>query len=118
MAVPRLGPCEFERLLTRSVPHIFEKIFFHLDHETFKNCHNVCQAWKELFASHRYREREREIFQDERNLLRFSKDGNVQEIKRLLLKGVNPNFKDRQGMTSLLAAAKKGDKDMITMLLD
>ena len=56
--------------------------------------------------------------QDERYLLFVSKDGNAPEVKRLLMRGVSPNFKDHQGMTPLLAAAKKGDKDMITMLLD
>ena len=115
---PWLGQCEFDRLLTKNVPHIFEKIFFFLDNESFKNCRDVCQAWKVLFASKRYRKKEKEIYQDERCLLLVSKDGNAPEVKRLLMRGVSPNFKDRQGMTPLLAAARKGDKDMITMLLD
>ena len=113
-----LGPCEFERLYTKSVPHIFEKIFFSLDHDTFKNCRDVCQAWKELFASKRYRKREKQMLQEEKNLLKASKDGNVAEVKRLLLRGVSPNFKDPQGMTPLIAAARKGDMAMIKMLLD
>ena len=112
------GTCEFDRLLTKSVPHIFEKIFFSLDHESFKNCRDVCKAWKELFSSKRYRRREKTILQEERNLLRVSKVGNAAEVMRLLMTGVSPNFKDHNGMTPLLAVAKKGDKNMIKMLLD
>ena len=113
---PWLVPCEFDRLLTKSVPHIFEKIFFSLDYESFKNCRNVCQAWKELFASKRYCKREKQILQDERHLL--SGEANAAEVKRLLMRGVSPNVKDRRGMTPLIAAAKKGNKDMVQMLLD
>ena len=55
---------------------------------------------------------------DERLVLNASRDGNVAEVKRLLLKGVSPNFKDHLGSTSLTEATIRRDTNMIELLLN
>lgn len=46
------SPNGFDKLLAKNVPHILEKIFLSLDIESFKNCMEVCQAWRSLLASY------------------------------------------------------------------
>ena len=50
-SVEHKGNCAFEMLLSKSVPHVLEKIFFSLDYDSFKNCHQVCNGWKDLLIS-------------------------------------------------------------------
>ena len=52
MATRKSAPhCEFEKLVTRNVPHILEMIFFELDYDSFMACGQVCKAWKGIFSS-------------------------------------------------------------------
>ena len=55
----------FDRLFEQSVPHILERIFFYLDYESFKACHNVCKVWKRLLSSQTYRRRAKTVFSGE-----------------------------------------------------
>ena len=48
------GHCAFDLLLSKSVPHVLEKIFFSLDYESFKNCQEVCNGWKKSLTSERF----------------------------------------------------------------
>ena len=57
------GPCGFDQLLTKNVPHILEKIFLSLDIESIKNCMRVCQAWNNVLSTY-----PRVKWMDERNL--------------------------------------------------
>ena len=58
MATRKSAPqCEFEKLVTRNVPHILEMIFFDLDYYSFAACGKVCKAWGELFSSQSYKRR-------------------------------------------------------------
>ena len=41
----------FDKLFNTNVPHVLEKIFFSLDYESFKACHEVCRGWKELLST-------------------------------------------------------------------
>ena len=118
MAASRSDPCEIDRLFTRSVPHILENIFFRLDYTSFSKCREVCKGWNELFTSDLYRKEGEDILRDERLVLNASRDGNVAEVKRLLLKGVSPNFKDHLGSTSLTEATIRRDTNMIEWLLN
>ena len=42
---------EFDRLLSKNVPHIHEGIFFSLDYESFVACRKVSRKWEELLSS-------------------------------------------------------------------
>ena len=102
---------EFDRLLTKSVPHIVEKIFFSLDYASFKKCHKVSKAWREMLSSELFLKKANhvysiEILQENINndikLVTSSNNGDVEEVKHLLTRGVNPNCKycvmgDRKG---------------------
>ena len=54
--------CEFDRLFTKKVPHIHEKIFFSLDYESFKNCVEVSKSWNDLLTSDNFLRRGKSVF--------------------------------------------------------
>ena len=57
-----MGDCEIDRLFTRNVPHIVEKIFFSLDYASFKNCLEVSQSWRDLLTSESFLSRGKSVF--------------------------------------------------------
>ena len=59
-----MANCEFNRLFTRSVPHILERIFFSLDHDSFVACQKVCMAWNELHSSESYQQKKKELLEE------------------------------------------------------
>ena len=54
--------CPFDKLFTKSVPYILEKIFLSLDYETFKKCREVSNAWKEQLTSESYQQKAKSVF--------------------------------------------------------
>ena len=92
-----MGSSAFDKLFTKSVPHILEKIFLSLDYESYKNCCEVSHTWNELLTSERYLKIgkttfQEEISKDEKELWRVSAKGDAAIVKRLLssrLLGVN-----------------------------
>ena len=79
----------FDSLFSKNVPHILEKIFFSLDYESFKNCLQVSKDWKEQLASELFQRKGKsvfneELFLDEGKLIKASRDGIQDEVKRLL----------------------------------
>ena len=54
--------CPFDKLFTKSVPHILEKIFLSLDYETFKKCREVSNAWNEQLTSESYQQKAKSVF--------------------------------------------------------
>ena len=79
--------CAFDKLFTKSVPHILEKIFFSLDYDSFKNCKEVSRAWNELLSTKRYQEILR-LKKEEEKLWNASKGGRSGEIRKLLSSGM------------------------------
>ena len=132
--------CAFDALFTKHVPHILEKIFFHLDYESFKTCHKVNSAWKHQLASTSSRRKAKavfheEILEDESRLLSnsasnsalLSHNKRVKELKRLLSYGtvdVNCNSYRRQytaielGFTPLCYASFFSNHDAVKLLLE
>ena len=47
-------PCAFEKLFTRNVPHILEKIYFSLDYRSFKSALRVNKTWNETLSTEPY----------------------------------------------------------------
>ena len=54
--------CAFDRLFTKNVPHIHEKIFFSLDYKSYKTCMKVSKAWNELLLSEFYQKKSKTVF--------------------------------------------------------
>ena len=125
-----IHPCAFDILLSKSVPHIFETIFFSLDYGSYKKCCWVNSSWKKLIASKPFQKRAKSIFhqgmlRDEKKLLRYSVDGKAEEVDILLSIGINPNTQigDRfeclyKNKTLLYLATTRGHKDVAKLLLD
>ena len=133
------------KLLTKNVPHIHEKILFSLDYKTFKICEEVCSAWKELFGYQLFQKKADSVYfyeklqekflkniskkekdKKERKLLMASKDGHSEEVRQLLLLGVDPNccmperYLSKWGDDTplCLAARRYGNKNVVQLLLD
>ena len=58
------GPCGFDSLFTKNVPHIIERIFFSIDYRSYKNCSEVSNTWKSLLTSEEYKRKARSLFAD------------------------------------------------------
>ena len=128
------GPCRFNALLPRCFPHILEKIFFHLNYESFKTCFEVSNTWKELLNSESVQKRAKNVFsveivKDEMKLASASGEGNTEMIRRLLstnMLDINCDCElfDPQEpaldykSTPLYEAANNGHTDVVQLLLD
>ena len=118
------SPCAFDTLLTKNLPHIFEKIFLSLDYNSFKACLGVSKAWKGLLVSESFRRKAklvfcREILRDELNLWEASRTGNKDVVRKLLLSGtMNVNSVTLDKMPMLYVAAQKGHRDVVKILID
>ena len=104
---------EFDRLLTLSVPHILEKIFFSLDYMSFAKCVRVCRSWNDLLATESFQRRSKAIFgkgiRDDLTLAAII--GNTDMARSILSSPV-------VSTTPLLFAASKGYADVVKVLLD
>ena len=56
-----MADCEFDKLFTRNVPHVLERIFFSLDYVSLTACRDVCKAWSELHSSKSYQQKREEL---------------------------------------------------------
>ena len=132
-----IGPCAFDILFTKSVPHILEMIFFSLDYESYSKCLEVSKIWNELLTSESYQTKGKivfrnEIFELEKKLWRASYDGNEMRVRQLIscpMVNVNCMMAWREigihvsicpvtSGTPLHAAAYLGRTEVIKVLLD
>ena len=119
--------CDFNRLFSKSVPHILEKIFFSLDFDSFVACGKVTLAWEELHSSRLYQEKAYELWREkeenEIRLFKASRNGDVEEVQRLLESGINPNVKravfpiNSLCQNALCIAASNGNIEVVKLLL-
>ena len=112
----------FDALLSRNVPHILENIFFSLDYKSFKTCMQVNKTWRELLSTASYQKRLYEILIEkqvnEAELFRASKEGSVEDVKKLVFNNmVDVNVQLCQE-TPLIAAAGRGHPEVVKILLD
>ena len=117
----------FDKLFSKSVPHILEKIFLSLDYKSYKACLEVNTSWKELLASESYQKKGKswfktDISRDEDQLWHQASFGKIEEVRRLLSSGmlnVNCSGSSTRNMTTpLLEAADRGHKEVVTILLE
>ena len=85
-----MAACEFDKLFTKSVPHILEKIFFSLDFASFMKCHQVSNNWNELLTSESFKRLGKAMFCEdaERELVHAIKMGNTDRVGRVLSSGM------------------------------
>ena len=113
--------CEFDRIFTKSVPHILEKLFFSLDYKSFKNCLVVSKSWNDLLTSEAFRKRSKSVFgEDIQEDLRVAAErGNIDIIRRVLSSFVvDMNSITESDRSPLILAAGNGHKDVVHLLLD
>ena len=114
---------EFDKLLTKSVPHILEKIFFSLDYESFKICHEVSNSWKELLTSVPFQKKAQSMYleakqDNEKKLANFARKGNSEKVCHILAIGVDPNCKSNKSKyTPLYWAIIKNHTEVVKLLL-
>ena len=117
-----LGTCAIDKLLTKIVPHILEKIFFSLDYGSFKNCMEVSRSWNDLLISERFQKEGKSVFRKnlEKELWLASDAGNADDVRRIFsnfMVDVNCVGK-RYHDTPLSRASCWGHKDVVKLLLD
>ena len=78
--------CQFDKLFTKTVPHIYEKIFFSVGYESFKKCTEVSKSWKDLLTSEPFLRRGKSVFCEDiqKDLLLAAESGNVDIIRKVL----------------------------------
>ena len=108
----------FDILFKRSVPHILEKIFLHLDYDTFKSCFLVNQTWRNLLTSEPFKRMGKSKFEEW--LLKAAISGQADAVHHLLQLGAEPDrLKGKcSGRTALHWAAIFNKIDIVTFLLD
>ena len=126
----------FDILFRKNVPHILEKIFLSLDYQSFKTSQEVSEAWNQVLTSESLKAKAKSVFYGEisKELLNAcsgcdldhdcegydceSKDGNADDVTRLLSTGlVDLNCENKNEETPLHVAAKYGH-NVVRALLD
>ena len=115
----------FNKLFTKSVPHILEKIFLSLDYASFKKCKEVNRVWHELLTSKSFKEIGKSTFFEEikAHLWHAVRLGNANEVREVLSTGMAnieciDEYKNRGNMTPLFVAVDKGHKNVVQLLLE
>lgn len=117
-----MGSSAFDMLFNKSVPHILERIFFCLDHESFRNCLEVSNIWHELLTSEIYQKKikaqyQKEITEDGWKLTATA--GNVEQVNRFLIGVLDVNVVvGKYPTTPLFEAAIHSHKDVVQILLN
>ena len=76
-------------LTAKSVPHILERIFISLDYESFKNCMEVSNTWRNILTSEWFQSRGKSVFseeiqKEEMELIQSSRDGKLKKVESIL----------------------------------
>ena len=117
------GRCGFEKLFSKNVPHVLEKIFLYLDYESFKACPKVNKAWNELLTSESFQKKAESVFKIgiQRDIERLmnacwrNKTNEVEEILSCGMVGVDSEGQD--GSTPLSVAVCHASNRVVQLLL-
>ena len=116
--------CEFDKLFTKTRPHIFEMICLSLDYETFKNCLRVNRAWSGVLTNKILQPKVKSVFREEMQdeedtLLNMSEEGDTEGVRRILSSGlVNVDCEIGGHETPLIRASTMGHRDIVQLLLN
>merc|ERR1712154_202850 len=133
-------PSPMSKVLGGSAPHILEQIFLDLDYDSFKDCFEVCQAWRKILKSESFQKKAKIVFPwsidfDQWALVKASDEGNTEEIIQLLstdLLDINgevddysvpryppyPSKRIIKMVRPLTVAAGNGQTDVVKLLLE
>ena len=123
MVEGELHNCSFEKLLSRNLPHVLQKIFLYLDYESFKACHKVNKTWNSLITSKSFQKKARFIFkvgieQDVERLINACWSNNIHEVACILSTGfVSVDCEGPDGATSLCVAVCHSSNDVVNLLI-
>ena len=83
----------FDKLFTKTRPHILEMICLSLDFESFKKCLKVSRAWSGVLTSKVFLTKvklvfSKDIIQDEITLRKMSREGDTHGVRRILSSGL------------------------------
>ena len=108
----------FDLLFQQSVPHILEKIFLHLDYDSFKSCLLVNKTWRNLLTSEPFKRMGKSKFEEW--LLKAAISGQADAVHHLLRLGAQPDrfIGPSSGKTALHYAALFNKIDIVRLLLD
>ena len=130
---PASHPTPLSKVLGENFPHIREQIFLSLDYESYKACFEVCQDWRKILNSESFQKKakkvfEREIDQDQLDLVEASFEGNTERIIQLLstdvlninceVHGCEVLWSGGKMATPLTVAARYGKTDAVKLLLE
>ena len=125
---------DFEKLITKTRPHILEIICLSLDYKTFKNALEVNKAWRGILTTKIFMEKAKAVFEegileDENRLFDVIIKSRIQDMRKILSTGmVNVDcVEQKSGRTPLALKinllpknkrAGKRFKDVVQLLLD
>ena len=118
-----MDACALDKLFSRNVPHILEKIFFSLDYESYKKCYEVSHTWNEILTSEQYLRIGKSVFQeeiseDETKLSIAIEKGDAAKVKKIISTRMLDINKKWFGWSHLYAAAYFGHKEVVQLLLE
>ena len=123
MVVGELHNCGFEKLLSRNLPHVLQKIFLYLDYESLKACHKVNKAWNSLITSESFQKKARSIFkvgieQDVERLINACWSNKTHEVACILsIELVSVDCEGQDGATLLCVAVCHSSNDVVNLLI-
>ena len=118
-----MEPNGFDKLFTKTRPHILEMICVSLDFESFKKCLKVSRAWsgvltRKVFLTKVKLVFSKDIILDEMTLRKMSREGDTHGVQRILSSGlVNVDCDDGID-TPLILAAIMGHLEIMRLLIN
>ena len=124
-----MEPNGFDKLFTKTRPHILEMICVSLDFESFKKCLKVSRAWsgvltRKVFLTKVKLVFSKDIILDEMTLRKMSREGDTHGVQRILSSGlVNVDCSqceccDDGHDTPLILAATMGHQEIMRLLIN
>ena len=113
----------FDKLFTKTRPHILEMICLSLDFESFKKCLKVSRAWsgvltRKVFLTKVKLVFSKDIILDEMTLRKMSREGDTHGVQRILSSGLVNVDCDDGIYTPLILAAIMGHLEIMRLLIN
>ena len=116
---------QVETLISISVPHILEKIFFSLDYVSYSKCAAVSTEWNKLLSSECFQRLKKEVYREDidKELIHALRQGNRNKIKNLVSTDmVDVNFMHEDlkvfQQPPLIVAGAIGDTGLVEYLIE
>lgn len=119
-----------DTLISISVPHILEKIFFSLDYVSYTKCSTVSTIWNKLLYSERYQQMKKDVFLKDikKELCNALIQYDPQKIRNLVTSGmIDGNYAHEdepsvpvslRGRMLLSIVADRGDTGLVKLIIE